>query len=136
MSLHGSASKWLVLVAAGAGSAGAGAADIGPTARGTVSISVTIAPHVAIAPAAARVGAAAAGGALCVESNGFTHFHVALVRQSGAGPQFHEVLHPAPDRAKASDCSSGSALLPPLGAATAGDQVSSGQPLRLLIVPD
>ena len=71
MSLHRSASKWLVLVAAGAVSPGAGAADMGPTARGTVSISVTIAPHVAIAPAAALVGAAAGGRALCVESNDF-----------------------------------------------------------------
>jgi hypothetical protein len=136
MSLHRSASKWLVLVAAGAVSAGAGAADMGPTGRGTVSISVTIAPHVAIAPAAALAGAAAKGRALCVESNGFTQFHVALVRQAGAGPQFHEVLHPDPDRAEASDCSSGSALLPPVAAVTAEEQVSRGEPLRLLIVPD
>ena len=109
---------------------------MGPTARGTVSISVTIAPHVAIAPAAALVGAAAGGRALCFESNGFTQFHVALVRQSGAGPQFHKTLHPDPDRAEASDCSSGSALLPPVAAVTAEEKVSSGEPLRLLIVPD
>jgi hypothetical protein len=58
---------------------------MGATSRGTISIRITIPPHVMVEPAhgeGASDEAVSARG-LCVRSNGFTPYHLAILSPSG-----------------------------------------------------
>jgi hypothetical protein len=64
--------------------ASATAGELGATSRGTVSISITVPPHVTIEAASLRNEERSAPDAFCIASNGVTRFHVEVARPAGA----------------------------------------------------
>ena len=133
MSFCRSAAKWLALYAALAAPAAARAGEIGATSRSTVSISITIPPHVIVNPVTAATGQTSrASTGLCVETNGFSQYHLALVRHSAAADQ-EELLPQEIPTSKLSDCPSGNTVQPSHLSQVEGTTV---EPLTLLIVAD
>jgi hypothetical protein len=114
------------------------AGELGSTSRGTVSISITIPPHVT-ATAASADGGEGKGG-LCLRSNGFKSYHVALL--DGAEPLRSSISFsddPTAPGSKQLPCAASgvareaSRLI--VGRESAA-RTSVDRPLTLLIVPD
>lgn len=111
----------------------------GSTSRGTVSISVTIPPHVAVRGPSTERGAGPRGGNICVAATGLSSYHVALMPAARGSPanDFRPTLPGGlPDEQQ----SCGRDLGP--GVAVHFDKqkmqaiVGSAGPATLLIVPD
>jgi hypothetical protein len=128
--------QFLTLALLGAASSVASAGELGPTSRETISISITIPPHVMVKPAKSGTDGAVSAGAWCVSSNGVAHYHVALLshdgtqvgtmpsglplpRQAGCGPAARELV---PVSVQFSNAADGKEL--------------PGEPAMLLIVPE
>lgn len=131
MSIDRSIVRTLLVCALAAAPGIASAADMGPVSRETVSISITVAPHVIVTPAAGTFQASSAGPTLCVGTNGFSQYHLALIRHS-AGAEDEELLQSGGGRSGAA-CPGASPVMPQM---LAGLETSSPGPVTLLIIPD
>lgn len=109
----------------------ASAAQMGPTSRDSVSISVTVPPHIIVAPAVAKLDGSSGAPKLCVGTNGFSQYHLVVVRHSGATEQ-EEALR-AGESSEVSACPGAVAVAPRM---IADSELSSRGALTLLIVPD
>lgn len=107
------------------------AAQMGPLSRASVSISVTVPPHIMVTPAAASLNASSAVPTLCVGTNGFSQYHLAMIRHSGATEE-DEVLEGG-GRTGGSLCPG---AIPVVPQAVAEMEPSSPGTLTLLIIPD
>jgi hypothetical protein len=76
----------LTLFALAGTSVRATASALGPTSRGTVSISITIPPHVRVIPA--QAGKSSNAHDFCLETNGLQGYHVALLGPAGSPQSF------------------------------------------------
>ena len=129
--------RFLVFGLLAAASSGASAGQLGATSAGSVTISVTIAPHVTVMPppAPARSGSSAADA--CLVTNGVGDFHVALLQPDGSGPA--EPLAPVGRGAAGAGCLTGATAVAlqvgsPGGSSVAAD--APREPATLLIVPE
>jgi hypothetical protein len=105
-------------------SAPAAAGDLGPTSRGTVSISITIPPHVRVSRPAGSAPSDLRG--LCVDGIGLGEYRVRIL--NAAGSQLGQDMLPG----RLGGCAS-------LGAtaiANAAVGPAESGPMTLLIVPD
>lgn len=109
----------------------ASAAQMGPTSRDSLSISVTVPPHITVSPAAAKFDASSAAPKLCVGTNGFSQYHLVMLRHSGATEQEEKLKAGEPGGLSA--CPGAIAVAPRMLADTG---LSSPGALTLLIVPD
>lgn len=118
----------------------ANAGTLGPTSRGSVSISITIPPHVRIASAAPGAATAGPAGALCLETNGIHDYHVAVLGSEGPALE-RPAVSPAPLFAAAPGgraiCGEGArmAVIDAAGGLS-GSARSPQAPVTLLIIPD
>lgn len=113
---------------------GARAGEMGPTSRGSVSISITIPPHIVTGQAAVgadpRTGLSAANG-LCIAAGGEHVYRVALL---GAGQEPTATVEPSQilDLAKCAATGRSQAAAP-----DAGEPARAGTgPIALLVIPD
>ena len=128
----------LGIFAAASGAASAG--ELGATSRGTVSISITVPPHLVLAVSSDRE---ASSNALCVSSNAPDHYHIARLSADGTALQSLVLGARSPTRqsgakeacgpieeelTRASDSFKGDAADRQPGA--------NSRPVTLLIVPD
>jgi hypothetical protein len=121
-------------------SVGATAGALGSTSRGTVSISITVPPHVRVIPA--QVPKSSNAHDLCLETNGLQGYHVALLGPAGSSQSFASPpgnAAPLPTSNLAECGASGGSnhqigleLVHGLAAAAS----PGSPPLTLLIVPD
>jgi hypothetical protein len=102
---------------------GAAAGELGPTSRGTVSISITIPPHLSVLPSGRSDRDRPPG--LCMAANGTREYRVAIVGPSEF-PGREDILP-----ARSGECAAATA------AALAGTaRTAAAGPVTLLIVPD
>ncbi|HET8720776.1 MAG TPA: hypothetical protein VFM24_02030 [Nitrospira sp.] len=101
--------------------ASAYAGELGPRSRDTISISVTIPPHVTVAPAAeVSAEGSTAPNALCIGAAGLRDYRLAIVDPAGFAEDGGVQFHPA-------SCSD-------LGKQAAG--LSGSGPITVLVIPD
>lgn len=112
-------------------SSAAAAGEFGPTSRGTVSISITIPPHVVISSAPTTANSGNTEG-LCVRANGIGSYHVVLV-PSAASPPVELQANPDADWCGAGAAAASSELLRD-GSAVRARLFS--RPVTLLVTPD
>lgn len=109
---------------------GASAGELGPTSRGTVSISITIAPHVEIGPSRA---AASSGDGFCLRPTGIRSFHLTVVPSGASSPATVPVPLSADGGALCAAAGAARRLL--TGASAAAASAPSGA-VTLLVTPD
>jgi len=127
------ATQILTLGLFGAASFAASAGELGPTSRASVSISIRVPPHVMIKAAGADLSPASP---LCVTSNGFHHYHLALLDADGAprNPVPTAWSNAAMSGAEGGCGSFGTELVP--GGSVPENAAGAQTPVTLLIVPD
>jgi hypothetical protein len=136
----------LLVALAGTTSAGFASAP-GATSRGTVSISITVPPHVLVSRLAGPDGGAVseAGDSLCVAAVGYSNYHVALVpsREGATGLPDKGAARMSSEVAGESSCLAGLAgqasepgLILYLRHPATQPLAGSADALTLLIVPD
>ena len=127
----------LTVALLGAASSMASAGELGPTSRGTISISITIPPHVMVKPVSlVNQDHPSSLSDLCVATNGLQDFHLMVV-DSASG---QERAIPSPVQVAPGQ---GSCRGPGLGfqivdewPLTAKKMPDAASPLTLLVVPD
>lgn len=130
------ATQILILALLGVPTTAASAGELGATSRGSVSITITVPPHLRVEAASDRSSSA---NALCITGNGFDHYHVALLETDGR-PGKIAIPSALSKALRPGEAYCGSILtkLVPVGdslADHAADRPGPG-PLMLLIVPD
>jgi hypothetical protein len=134
--------KQVTLVIAALGLLGTGsqatAGTRGSISRGMVSISITIAPHIQIRPAAETGTNASDAAGLCLQTNGFHNFHVAVIRAATTADNVSRALL-IDARTPAGDLAHCPATIPlefDLRDQGRMGEPSPDVPMTLLIVPD
>ena len=122
----------LALLSVIAPSTSASAAQMGPLSRGTVSISVTVPPHVIVTSAPARFDASSAAPTLCVGTNGFSQYHLAMIRHSDRAED-EEILGKGGGQPGGSICPGAIPVVPHM---LTDLEPSSAGAVTLLIIPD
>jgi hypothetical protein len=126
-------------VALTASAAAARAGELGPTSRDSVSISITIAPHVAVSRAPQGTDIASPDDAgFCVETNGMHDYHVAVLGAAGPARQQAAISRSLPAGGRMSCGGAGSVSFAGIDPSDGDPRTSdhSSQAVTLLITPD
>lgn len=127
----------ILTVALLAASSMASAGELGPTSRGTISISITIPPHVMVKPVSlVNQDHRSSLSDLCVATNGLQDFHLMVVDSvSGQERAIPSPVQVAPGQGSCRGPGLGSQIVDerPL---TARQMPDAAPPLTLLVVPD